>query len=62
MVVYSGGEISMINKEMSQQQLKALSDALANSDPQCGLTESEIRLKLVLIKEIGTMVTLTKKV
>lgn len=36
----------MINKEMSQQQLKALSDALANSDPQCGLTESEIRLKL----------------
>lgn len=36
----------MINKAMSQQQLKALCDALANSDPQCGLTESEIRLKL----------------
>ncbi|MEG0692766.1 MAG: TIGR02391 family protein [Oscillospiraceae bacterium] len=36
----------MINKAISQQQLKALCDAMANSDPQCGLTESEIRLKL----------------
>lgn len=36
----------MINKAMTPQQLKALCDALANSNPQCGLTESEIRLKL----------------
>lgn len=36
----------MINKPMSQQQLKALCDAMANSNPQQGLTESEIRLKL----------------
>ena len=36
----------MINKPMSQQQLKALCDAMANSNPQFGLTESEIRLKL----------------
>lgn len=36
----------MINKPMSQQQLKALCDAMANSNPQLGLTESEIQLKL----------------
>lgn len=31
---------------LSQQHLKALCDVLANSDPNLGLTESEIRLKL----------------
>lgn len=36
----------MGTKSLSQQQLKALCDVLANSDPNMGLTESEIRLKL----------------
>lgn len=35
-----------MNKQMSQQHIKAVCDVLANSDPQCGLTESEIRIKL----------------
>lgn len=35
-----------MNKQMSQQHIKALCDVLANSDPQYGLTESEIRIKL----------------
>ena len=35
-----------MNKPINQQQLKALCDVLANSDPKCGLTESEIRIKL----------------
>lgn len=35
-----------MNKQMTQQHIKALCDILANSDPKCGLTESEIRVKL----------------
>lgn len=36
----------MVVKQLSQPQLKSLCDVLANSDPNLGLTESEIRLKL----------------
>ena len=36
----------MLNKQMSQQHIKALCDVLAHSDPQCGLTKTEITLKL----------------
>ena len=36
----------MLEKQLSQPQLKSLCDVLANSDPNLGLTESEIRLKL----------------
>lgn len=36
----------MINKQMSQQHLKALCDILADTDPNCGLTKAEISLKL----------------
>lgn len=36
----------MVVKNFSQQQIKSLCDVLANSDPQFGLIESEIRTKL----------------
>lgn len=36
----------MVVKNFSQQQIKSLCDVLANSDPQYGLTESEIWTKL----------------
>jgi len=39
-------EIIMINKQMTQQHIKALCDILADSDPNCGLTKKEIELKL----------------
>ena len=39
-------ERKMIEKQLSSSQLKALCDVLANSDPNLGLTESEIRIKL----------------
>jgi uncharacterized protein (TIGR02391 family) len=38
--------IGVIDKQMSPQHLKALCDVLADSDPNCGLTKSEITLKL----------------
>ena len=36
----------MIQKQLASQHLKALCDALADTDPNCGLTNREIEIKL----------------